>query len=805
MLMKKSLFIMSVLALLVPGLSGCQREMTEVEARQTKQLVNASFAFNISRGTSAATKQTAANVQEGGNNFKGIVDAYLMTLATGDAEDGNILYEDKTADEVYDLSSLVAAAAISPTESRRVLPMSFELNTNKVILYGKAPKIAMDKTSSTDLTLSDKVGSLATKEIDGIEGYNVSKEKGKTFFQLGNRLGTESRKAAFKSTEKLLAGILTVVMNSSLSGNEHVAISDEGFVFKKDVEDYTDASYAESYVPGDGSHGYPNIYWSMYDYDSGKSPLETGHSLYPIEKQLAFLYKEMTGISPAELRAGSGQSILNTVTDMWTIINSLRAMEPLSAPDAIAKQLAITIDNHLLSYFNVSTHNEDGGPVTGVSFKTVGSTTTINSIIKAFSEDNTWPSSGTADAYKPVATDFSSIVGLEITNDDLKEFPVAVFNMPRGVAYLKYNEQYKFFYYDDNLDTSAMVDENYSSLVFSYDSYYYPAEILYFGNSPVVTSDESHGIDDYPKDTDQWANWGSGTKWTSDWTGSHVTSKTRSVAMKYDVNYGVAMLETKLGYSDDVYTGTTSGILYDNNHKIQEARGNEEDDREIAVTGTSFQLAGLVIGGQPQRVGWDFLPIKTHSEDAAVTYGFIYDRHIANPAIPYEKDGNNKPVFSSPNYTVVFDNYVTGVQDDQHAVYVALEFINNSGMDFYGNANLIKDGDHFYLIGKIDPNNGYKKEIDWPDNYEVPPYETTGANKGKSKKIRRVFIQDYMTSVTFKFGPHSLKYAYITVPDLKASSITMGLSVDVQWSTGLVYEEIIIGGGDPNANNNNNG
>ena len=51
-----------------------------------------------------------------------------------------------------------------------------------------------------------------------------------------------------------------------------------------------------------------------------------------------------------------------------------------------------------------------------------------------------------------------------------------------------------------------------------------------------------------------------------------------------------------------------------------------------------------------------------------------------------------------------------------------------------------------------------------------------------------------MTSATFKLGQYSLQYAYLTVPDLRSSSLTLGLSVDINWSTGLNFEEIIVGG-----------
>ena len=91
----------------------------------------------------------------------------------------------------------------------------------------------------------------------------------------------------------------------------------------------------------------------------------------------------------------------------------------------------------------------------------------------------------------------------------------------------------------------------------------------------------------------------------------------------------------------------------------------------------------------------------------------------------------------------------------------------------------------------MDPAKG--GEVSWPtDGYVIPPYKYD--NSGNYIGIPRVFIQDYKTSVTFKFGLNSLKYAYLTVPDLRASSLTMGLSVDIEWKQGLKYDEVVIGG-----------
>ena len=115
---------------------------------------------------------------------------------------------------------------------------------------------------------------------------------------------------------------------------------------------------------------------------------------------------------------------------------------------------------------------------------------------------------------------------------------------------------------------------------------------------------------------------------------------------------------------------------------------------------------------------------------------------------------------------------------------MALEFLNN-GDDFWGRDNLIPSGCKFYLVAELENDATNQAGIVWPANTEIPPIdESTGA----SLKIPRIFIQDFMTSATFKLGEDSLKNAYYTMPDLRSSQMSLGLSVDLQWKNGYVYD-----------------
>lgn len=50
-----------------------------------------------------------------------------------------------------------------------------------------------------------------------------------------------------------------------------------------------------------------------------------------------------------------------------------------------------------------------------------------------------------------------------------------------------------------------------------------------------------------------------------------------------------------------------------------------------------------------------------------------------------------------------------------------------------------------------------------------------------------------MTEANFVIGANSLQYALVAVPDLRSTQISLGLSVDLNWQTGLSFEEVVLG------------
>ena len=708
------------------------------------QTVYAQFVFNVSTGNQATTRQSSAATQATtSETFRGINNAALFTYKLGTAADGKHLAAAAVADKYIDLGTPLASGTIDDTHSHRVLEMSLPINTNTMLFYGKAPEgTASSAEAEKGYSAYDLYGHLDDYTLASSSGENAGKDISTANFELGKRM-TADNKTKYDEIKKLLGGVLTCIINTKIAGTDHVALDAE--------------HYGVAVATGD----YPaTVTWADYANANGTSPVETTHELYALEVKLAEVYKALTNIQTAqgELRAGNGTAILHTIEDVWSVINSVQCATPFSKGEAVAKKLAELIHVEINKYFDGTvpmTGDNKGGAVTGVAFKPV------STMVTAFNADGLWP------------TDTHPTVVDGIGSEDLSKFPMA-YAVPSGAAHYDWKSTEKIFEYVTNYNTSSVGGGG----SFTVDSYYYPAELLYFGNSPLRVSGEEHKEPTYPNGV---GNWMTESSWSADWVkNSHVVSTTRSVAMRNNINYGTALLKTTVGYK--------SATLKDNNHAIQLAKdptiiSTDEPDKEITVNATSFQLVGLVIGGQYKKVGWDFTP-KTSGN----TQGYIYDKAIPEGAegIPGSIDTP-----SSPNYTLVFDNYKAGVSTaNQDKVYVALELKNNTGQDFYGKHNLIRNGDSFYLVGKLDPsakawNDLHQSSTDHP----LPPYDTDG----NSIETVRVFMQDFMTTANFWFNETSLHEALLTVPDLRHSSLTLGLSVDLNWSTGITFDNVILG------------
>lgn len=271
----------------------------------------------------------------------------------------------------------------------------------------------------------------------------------------------------------------------------------------------------------------------------------------------------------------------------------------------------------------------------------------------------------------------------------------------------------------------------------------YPAGLYYMANTPIKTTDALDPV--FPN----FANWADGF---ADWAGTSVTATTRGIALTNPVQYAVASLAVKVKCA--------TSTLSDNAEEYTEDLTTGGQAQTITVPADGFKLTGVVIGGQPETVGWDFKDLDgDHSMN-------VYDNAV--PAEVTAKFGSESPA----NYTLVLEDLVEAAVSDKtqaRVVNIALEFENTSGQSFYGQDGLVPAGAKFYLVGKLNL------------NAQQGVTDTTGRTS--------VFSQDYTTTATFTIN--SLKNAYNGIPDLRASKMEFGLAVDLRWQAGVSFDVAI--------------
>lgn len=311
-------------------------------------------------------------------------------------------------------------------------------------------------------------------------------------------------------------------------------------------------------------------------------------------------------------------------------------------------------------------------------------------------------------------------------------FPRNIY-LPDGAAVLTFDSETKTFTYkevNEGVPTGRdLVDHTKIT---------YPSELAYFVSSAVRTSATSNNKEDLPK-YDEWL------KKNTDWSkyGDVVKSNTTLVVLKEPVQYGVACLETKISCKEATLADNASGILK-----------STTADNILTVPEEGITVTGILIGGQPQGVEWNFEPASSATFDYT-----IYDREM-NYGIAAKKS------VTDPNYTLVLDNKNSSTADPkQSMVYVTVELKNNMG-DFYGAEGLIPKGSRFYLVGQLDPN-------------------ASTATKPSGETIDHVFVKDHTTVANFTIT--NLKKAYNHIPDMRTSKINVGLAVDLKWESGITF------------------
>lgn len=363
---------------------------------------------------------------------------------------------------------------------------------------------------------------------------------------------------------------------------------------------------------------------------------------------------------------------------------------------------------------------------------TAGSTKSVNSFIEHLKE---------AIESQGVKTDMAEAIKNKCTSVS-GTFPRNL-ELPDGVAKVKFDPTNGFTFESVTAGTTTT-----GSNLIDYKTVTYPSELAYFVSSPIKTSTtDKSKVSDLPSYND----WLAGT--ANIWNGydEMVKNNTLFVALQNPVQYGVACLKSSIKCA--------STSLEDNARKIV----GSKSDNTITVNDNSFPITGILIGGQPAGVKWDFEPAST-TKPADFKYT-IYDKDM-NGGINFTAKAVETATLPY-NYTLVLDNKDTSDGATQSNVNVVIELENNAA-DFYGADGLIPKGSKFYLAGTLDLK------------------ATNGVTKPNDSNVDHVFVKDHTTVANFTIK--DLKKAYNCIPDLRTSKINVGLAVDLSWKEGIKFD-----------------
>ena len=271
--------------------------------------------------------------------------------------------------------------------------------------------------------------------------------------------------------------------------------------------------------------------------------------------------------------------------------------------------------------------------------------------------------------------------------------------------------------------TTTLADIN------SINRFCYPPELFYYANSRIDTSNKDN-LEGYQKTYRDVTDW-SGVLDYYENKDALVTGDTKGIAIQQPLQYAVGRLKVSL--------------------KKVTTTLKDDAGKEISLTESSFPLTGIIICNQ-HPVDFSFEPVLENGAESHAEDHFIYDSQVGTSCHLSATTDNQ----SIPS-TLVLQSY------DDEEVIIALEFKNNSGMDFRGKGGVIYPGTKFYLMGKINPDD-YNTEI----SASVPAEVTT-----------RVFTRDYVTTVSTKV--ETLANAYNVLPNMLGGRLELGVELVPNW------------------------
>ena len=830
--MKRSFYILGAIAL--ASLTACNKEAQQEVVTPSPyydaatNTVKTDFVMNVSTNTGKDTKTTAEFAQAlPGSAFLGMDAVHILSysLPYESATQGHFFYKPKYRDPEtgtvtpvpasrdFNLGTLFSPNSVTEKNASRSVELALPLGTNAVVLYGKALK-----------TYSDDLQGVAEASGDPTDLTTLG-------FSLKSRLAST---AAFDAGSFFFSRMLTYIITAGVINeltfwtDEHISTKDNSYKFWWPIPSEAVAAQLATAFPDpvDGNKkvidGVEYQYYAgelswkqlgtMYKYEYDNIPETksddvvttkngTKMELSPLGEVLGDAYQELTVIKVEsglhEIRGGAATAVLRTMRDLYAVVERGAAATPTTWPENVAKLLANNIQTRMLKFFEVATdgsidfHKKDGEINVSELEENLSASTsnddwnTHSSVFLAnFNKDYFYKTDPTTGA---------------ILNEG---FPINV-GLPKGAASLICNVSSDIKKVDTFEYTTDIPAYGMGEVTFPITSYRYPAELMYFGNSPIRVSKKEKKPTDYPSTVSQWNG-----AWSEDWDSddASVRSDTRSVAMINNINYGTALLESTVVYG--------ASTLYDNNHALHPLEEDQAIPTKFADEKKGIFVTGVIVGGMADVMGWEFVRKPTTVENASIDEegkwsglsfaGNPFDKMIYDKCINPIKVVNYLDKAETPEhiYTLVWDNYDhTKPANKQSDVYIGVELVNNTDMDLWGEMNLIRRGGTFYLVGKMDlatavasarTAEGHKDDFKdlSRDHYCYPPYDI---ETGATINAPRVFMQDYMTKANLILGKDALKHAYVTVPDLRSSQISLGVSIDMEWESGLAFD-VILGG-----------
>ena len=582
----------------------------------------------------------------------------------------------------------------------------------------------------TRMQVANTQGDASFRGIDGTEMYLYS------FIT-----GTASDKNPV--TEGLTAGAIDLKTTADVTGFDHSAAQDKWYT-NVEVPVGTNAFlvYAQA-KKANNATGFQNGVLNMVTPDAGVTkPEDISFDLEPINDDL-----KLGGTS------GVGQFLLDALNEL---AGTTGLYNGTVTEQKAWSALNRTTDNTY--YADLFT--------TFISLK-AGSQASVLAFLNDLKAACTVPTGATGE--NALETKLAAAVQKAITAIEAGEDFTAENNIPDGAAVLKYDTTDGFQFVEDVFTTGAAWGAN---------SYVYPAALWYRVNTGIRVDDELQSQNVGQQD---WATFIGSAYQTAN---NAVQATSQSVALVNPLQYAVGNFETQIKFANENMIKTTTKKIYyvmtdkldDEGNPVKDDDGNiiqvpkidpetgepiidhVDESVEETVPVSALKLTGILIGDQ-KNVDWQALPV---GEDADAKV--IYDTDLIGTTF-------SATAWNTASQTLVLETA-------QDAVNVALEFQNNSTVDFTGVNNcIIPAGTKFYLIGQLKINEG----ANWIE-------ETTG------KKDVAIFEQDYKTIA--KFLIHTLENtAYNVVPDLRTPKLEFGLSVDLEWEKGYTFNLGI--GGDP--------